>query len=126
MILSPEFLPHSMMGMGRAYSAGLKDNVLVGADGSFTSLSQYHNPVLMRGVMPAVVFFKNSPPYITFPCSWERLMVRFVCMHREVKDRLVCLASGCSSMYLCGVYLKTSSTSFLTHRVSCLPVCWIN
>lgn len=119
MIQSPEFPPHSRMGLGRAYSAGLKDGVVAKAGRSFTSSLQYCEVVLMRGVMPCCVF-KNRPPNITLPLSCEWLMVRFVCVCvcvLEVKDRLVCLASGCSSMYLCGVYLKTSSTSFLTHTV---------
>lgn len=79
MIQSPEFPPHSRMGLGRAYSAGLKDGVVAKAGRSFTSSLQYCEVVLMRGVMPCCVF-KNRPPNITLPLSCEWLMVRFVCV----------------------------------------------
>lgn len=40
-----------------------------------------------------------------------------VCVCWEVKDGLICPASGCSGVYPCGVYLKSSSASVHTHKL---------
>ncbi len=41
----------------------------------------------------------------------------------EVKDGLICPASGCSGVYPCGIYLKSSSASVLTHTQTLYPMC---
>lgn len=94
-------------------------------------LHQYCDAALMRGVMPCCVF-KNRPPYITaLPLSWERLMIKFVRMCREVKDRLV-MSRLWLLFYVPLWRLFKDLINLIPHthraiqRVLCLPVCWIN